>query len=130
MIGLIAAWLAIYACFEAVWLSSTFNAVYKPVFQSISGQNTYRAYGGLLAYASLLLAWYVFVIGPMIRDTKVSLVSSMTRAAILAFAIYGVYNGTNLVTFSKYPIHVAIIDCLWGIVAMTAVTAIVGLLQK
>ena len=122
---IVAAWLAMYACFEAVWLSSTFNSIYKPVF----GDITNRAYGGLLAYVSLLLAWYVFVIGPMIH-TKIPISSSMTRAAILAFAIYGVYNGTNLVTFSKYPVRLAIIDCLWGVTAMTVVTGLVGLVQK
>jgi uncharacterized membrane protein len=45
------------------------------------------------------------------------------RASALALAVYGVYNLTNAATLLRYSTKVALMDTLWGVLAMNAACA-------
>jgi uncharacterized membrane protein len=54
---------------------------------------------------------------------------SFLNAVVLGFAIHGIYNTTNLVTFNNYEIKTAAIDTVWGTVLYGIVYLIVSLLS-
>lgn len=114
-----------YIILESFYLKSTFNNLYNPVFTDIQCGNEpkySRVYGGIIAYFVLILGWINFVYIPMKKDLNLS--KTIINATILALAIYGVYNGTNLITFDKYYFNVAIRDIIWGIIVFNSVSII------
>jgi uncharacterized membrane protein len=60
---------------------------------------------GFITYLLMTIALYYFVI----KDNK-----SIYIAMLLGLLIYGVYNGTNIITINSYKLKVAILDTLWG----------------
>lgn len=114
-----------YIILESLYLKNTFNSLYNPVFTDIQCgiQPKYnRFYGGILAYIVLILSWFHFIYKPMLKD--LNLINVIINSTILALAIYGVYNGTNLVTFDKYYVNVAIKDIIWGVLVFNIVSII------
>ena len=52
-------------------------------------------------------------------------VSATWRGAFLGFVAYSLYDLTNIVTFSSWPLELGIIDIVWGTI-LTAVAAGIG----
>lgn len=114
-----------YIILESLYLKNTFKSLYNPVFTNIQcgNQPKYdKFYGGILAYIVLIISWIHFVYKPMLKD--LNLKNIILNSTILALAIYGVYNGTNLVTFDKYYINIAIKDIIWGILIFNIISII------
>lgn len=112
----------LYAVLETTYLSLTAKRMYSPMFSKIQGgvQPSYRRlYFALIAYACIAVAWFAFVYRVM--RTK-NIINVITNATVLALAIYGVYNATNLVTFDKWDTTVAICDTIWGIIVFNVVS--------
>lgn len=120
-----------YIILEETYLSLTFKSIYNPVFTDIQGNiepKYNRYYGAIIAYVCVILAWINFIYFPMLSELKLSKV--IINSTLLALAIYGVYNGTNLITFDKYYFNVAIRDILWGIFIFNIVSIICFLYLK
>lgn len=114
-----------YAIFEAAYLSATVKGMYDPMFARIQGVRPKynRMYGAVIAYACIALAWFKFVYRPMSSSSgRISTV--IENATLLALAVYGVYNATNLVTFDKWDLRVAVRDVAWGIFALNVISLI------
>ncbi|MBL8628437.1 MAG: DUF2177 family protein [Rhodospirillaceae bacterium] len=52
---------------------------------------------------------------------------ALLRGAVLGLVAYGTYDLTNLATFKSFPMHIALIDMVWGAV-LTGVAASAGVL--
>lgn len=52
---------------------------------------------------------------------------ALLRGAVLGLVAYGTYDLTNLATFKSFPLHIALIDMVWGAV-LTGVAATAGVL--
>ena len=107
-----------YLLLDLVWITSNYkmynNAVVKIQRTNIKS----RVVPAILAYVLLLLNIYYILI-PYTKQLR----SRITRIAIFALSglvIYGVYNATTYAIISNYPLHVAVIDSLWGMVSHTA----------
>ena len=112
---------AVYWPLEIAYLNLMLKRVYEPVITSIQGKPSYaRAVpGGLIAYAALWTGLIVFVL----RDAHSRPVTrTASAAATYAFAVYAVYNATNLVTFDNWTWMVSLIDIMWGIGVITSVS--------
>jgi len=102
----------VYAALEAAYLY-LFRTNYKQNFATVqSGKDVlYRFFPfGILCYTILAFALWYFVLQP-----ATSYHDGFMRATILALVVYGVYNLTNLATFYKFGIALAIQDIVWGI---------------
>ncbi len=82
-------------------------------------QNTFkiRFVPAVLSYIVLVVA-LVFVVLPyaQLRKTvdKSMLKTAFFSGFLIGFAIYGVFNTTNLALFNNYSYSLAVLDVLWG----------------
>lgn len=114
----------IFVILDALWFSAwSLKAIYEPTFAAIQGSPLeLRLAGGIIA-------WFLLAVGiKYIVVPDGNLYRTFSRGALLGLIIYGVYNGTNYATFSKYPVSTAIADTLWGTFAVGAVSAIAGMI--
>ena len=104
---------------DLVWLNA--NADYnKRMFADIQGHPIrMRIIPAVITYILMLIAIWLFVV----RETDTWLAAAK-RGALLGFLIYGVYDGTNYATLSKYTLRFAVTDALWGAVLFGTVSAV------
>ena len=101
---------AMLVSLDMLWFTWSVKALYRPAALAIQGSSLrLRLVGGVVAW--LLLAWGIqyFVLGRQ---------DAWVHGAVLGLVVYGVYNGTTYAMFGKYPLHVAVMDTLWGTFAM------------
>ena len=107
---------AAYLGLELCWFSWALSRVYRPAFAAMQGltpaTNPFRAAYAPPAYAALVGALWFFAVLP-----SATRAAAAGRATLLAAAVYGVYNATNLATLSRYPTRVAALDCAWGLLS-------------
>ena len=106
---------AVYLVIEGLWLWFALPRVYTPVFKRIQGGKdvSYTPWWGLIAYPILCLGmWYLVVLHSRSR-TELNVKSLMFSASV-----YGIYNLTMLACFEEYGVGTALIDTLWGVVAI------------
>ena len=91
---------------DSVYLRTAGITLFKPVVEAIQGteMRVRIPYAGIV-YALLLLAFYLFVIKKK---------ATILEAFVLGMCIYGVFDFTNMALFDKYPLHVALVDTVWG----------------
>lgn len=66
--------------------------------------------GAISAYIILTFALYFLVL----RDKQ-----PIWKAALLGFAIYGIYDATNMATITDWDYKFVIVDTIWGIVCFS-----------
>lgn len=116
----------VYCLLEFVYLKCTTN-MYKAHFakiQSIHANDVLMKlipYGVLTYIVLFTVIWY-FVVRDIFYTKHIKITDLMTRATLLAIAIYGVYNLTNAATLKNYSLSIIIQDTLWGIFALNVVT--------
>jgi uncharacterized membrane protein len=128
---IVAVYLLTYAAIEFAYLK-TAAPMYERNFFRVQGSRMRVQYSlpwSVAAYAILLPAVYFFVIRHLF-DEKHEYGQTAVRATVLALAIYGVYNATNAATLKEYSAKVAVIDTIWGIVAINVVAAACHLAAK
>ena len=81
---------------------------------------TINVLGVLLCYIFLIFGINYFIIKPK---------RSVQDAFLLGLIIYGVYETTNLATFSDWSLFMVIMDTLWGGVLFALTTYIVSLVR-
>lgn len=90
--------------------------VFKVMIRNIQNKElSVNLYGAIIAYIILTLVLYFLIL----RDKQ-----PVWKAALLGFAIYGVYDATNFATISGWDYKFAIIDTLWGITCFSLATII------
>lgn len=130
---LLIAYVLFYGALEMLYLK--FMApIYQRNFEVVQGsgrnpniqQRPYTHLGwAVVAYIALFISVYRFVVRPIfIASTKrmmPTLYANAANATLLAIAIYGVYNLTNLATLRGYSPSIAALDTAWGITAINVV---------
>lgn len=104
--------LCVYCVLEALYLY-LFRTNYKLNFANVqSGKEVfYRFFPfGVLCYVILLFSLWFFVLKPSKTHHD-----AFIRATILALVVYGTYNLTNLATFHKFNLALAVQDIVWGV---------------
>lgn len=105
-----------YLAMEALWFAYSLPALYTPLFAAVQGAPAeYRPAYGLLAYPVLVWALWSLAVRP-----GGGRLATSRRATLLALAVYGVYNLTNLATLSRYSARVAAVDTAWGVAVFNA----------
>lgn len=105
----------IILCLDFIYLYFVTD-VFKVMIKNIQNRElSVNLYGAIIAYIILTLVLYFLIL----RDKQ-----PVWKAALLGFAIYGVYDATNIATISGWDYKFAIIDTLWGITCFSLATII------
>lgn len=115
------------ACFtmlilDFTWLSIS-HKMYKEMVLRIQRYPSFEVNKIYTICAYIVMcAVIAFVMVPNIYNTK----SIFTNGTMIGFAIYGIFNLTNLAIFKDYSVRVAIIDTLWGTTLFSIIAAIIS----
>jgi uncharacterized membrane protein len=94
---------------DAVWLTARAD-YHKKLFKSVQGSDiTVRIIPALLIYILIPVAVVVFAVAP-----SKTLQAAVLSGLFLGFAMYGVYDLTNLATFKGWTLEMTLIDMAWG----------------
>ena len=109
MISTILSVIATMICMDAVWL--TINHTYhSKLIESIQHSSLQlRIIPAILVYILIACAVIFFAVLPS-KSKK----QSMLYGGYIGFAMYGLYDLTNLATFTNWTYEMAITDMLWG----------------
>jgi len=109
MISTILSVIATMICMDAVWL--TINHTYhSKLIESIQHSSLQlRIIPAILVYILIACAVIFFAVLPS-KSKK----QSMVYGGYIGFAMYGLYDLTNLATFTNWTYEMAITDMLWG----------------
>ncbi|MDD2875829.1 MAG: DUF2177 family protein [Acidiphilium sp.] len=119
--GLYFATLVAYILIDAVWLSSTANAVYRATLGDIllTGFKPLPAIG---MYLLEVLGLMVFVMPHARASGRVTV--ALGYGAAFGVFTYGLYDMTNLATLKHWTPGLTLIDSLWGGVVCGLASAI------
>lgn len=107
-----------YLLLDLVWITSNYKMYNDSVVKIQSTNINVRVVPAIAAYALLIANIYLILI-PYTKQMK-SRIARIATFALSGLVIYGVYNATTYSTIDNYPLHVAVIDSLWGAASHTA----------
>jgi uncharacterized membrane protein len=112
----------VFLVLDALWLGIIAKNFY---FTRLNGLLRDKPDLGVAAifYAGYLAGVVYFAVAPALQDG--GLVRAVIAGALLGLFAYGTYDLTNLATLKNYPVSVAIVDMIWGML-LTAATAGAG----
>lgn len=109
--------LLLFVLFDFIYVSliaSKYNVMIRSIQKTSS--NIYLP-SAILSYIVLLitLIWVVFPYAQLRKSIdKSRLKTAFYSGLLIGFAIYGVFNTTNVALFKDYSFALAILDTLWG----------------
>jgi len=123
---------ALYLAVDILYVRTSLPA-YNRVVTNIQGSDIVAKPGSLVVaiatYALMGLGWWV-LIAPVVERAvaaKQGARAYLPTAFLVALLIYGVFNGTNFVTFKGWDAAIALRDTAWGVGWITTLTALYGL---
>lgn len=106
--------LLVLAVLDALWLGWLARDFYREQIgtQMAEPVRWLPAVVFYLAYPAALVALALFPAGQPLGQ-------QVARAALVGLAAYGVYDLTNLSTLKHWPLRLALVDTIWGVLAST-----------
>jgi len=114
------------AALDAVWLSLTNAALYRPVLNSVLTDG-FRPVPAVLFYLVYLAGMLIFAVRPAIRDRRWTTATVM--GALFGFFAYATYDLTNQATLAVWATRITLLDLAWGSL-LTAAGATAGYLAS
>ncbi len=119
--------LSIYLVMDFIWIYSNSTMYNNSVMKIQNKPIAFRMIPAIIAYVLLVLN-IVYILIPLTKNY-----SNVKRALLFALSglvIYGVYNATTYAIIENYPLHVAIIDTLWGLFSHLILSLMISFLHK
>lgn len=119
--------LFLYLIMDFTWITTSFNMYNDSVIRIQKKPIAFRMVPAIAAYLLLILN-IVYILVPFTKN-----MSKVKRTLIFALSglvIYGVYNATTYAIIENYPLNVAIIDTLWGVISHIILSIMVNELYK
>ena len=117
-----AATLAVFGVLDAIWLSATYEHLYRPAIGHLMREG-FAAVPAALFYALYLLGLVVFAVLPGLTVGRAA--AAVARGALFGLIAYATYDLTNQATLRDWPWSVTLADLCWGALA-SAVAAGTG----
>lgn len=108
----------VFGALDAVWLSWAGSKLYRPALGDLLAP-TFRIAPALVFYVLYLLGMVWFAVRPGLTH---GLGAATLNGALLGAMCYMTYDLTSQAVLARWPVHVTIIDVIWGTFA-TAVAA-------
>lgn len=119
--------LLLYLVMDFIWIQSNFTMYNNSVMKIQNKPIAFRMMPAIIAYGLLVLN-IVYILIPLTK--KLSNIKRSLVFAISGLVIYGVYNATTYAIIENYPLHVAIIDTLWGLISHLILSLMISFLHK
>lgn len=119
--------LSLYLVMDFIWIQSNFTMYNNSVMKIQNKPIAFRMTPAIIAYGLLVLN-IVYILIPLTK--KLSNIKRSLVFAISGLVIYGVYNATTYAIIENYPLHVAIIDTLWGLISHLILSLMISFLHK
>lgn len=106
-----------FGVLDYLWLGVVMRTFYRTRLESFllpagSMQAGIHWIPALITYALLAVGMVMFVVPRASRF----LFSSFVWGAMFGLVVYGVYNGTNVALMRQWPVALALVDVVWGVV--------------
>ncbi len=108
----------VFGALDAVWLGWAGSKLYRPALGDLLAP-TFRLAPALVFYVVYLVGMMWFAVRPGLSQ---GLGAAALNGAILGAMCYMTYDLTSQAVLARWPVHVTIIDVIWGTFA-TAVAA-------
>lgn len=111
-----------FVVLDTLWFTFSLPRVYMPKFTEIQNETPNmlsKMHGGAFAWFLMALGVQLFVL-PLSEN----IYDSMKYGFLYGLIVFGVYNGTNYVTFNKYDASIFFPDMIWGLTVCTIVSAL------
>lgn len=110
-----------FGALDALWLRWAAPNLYRPMLGDMLAP-AFRAAPAMLFYLAYLAAMVWFAVRPGLAQ---GVPYAVLNGALLGGICYATYDLTNQATMKVWPVHVTIVDIVWGAFA-TAVAATVA----
>ncbi len=113
--------LPVFFVIDMMWLGKVGQKFYKAHIGSLM-KTDINWVAAISFYLLFIAALVFFVIEPAVRNR--SMQQALLHGAFFGFVTYATYDLTNLATLKGWPLHITIIDLLWGTVLAASVSII------
>lgn len=113
--------LIIFLIIDGIWLVFISKDLYKQALGPLmAGQVNFIA--AIIFYLIFIAGIVFFVIHPAVVSGNV--LEALLKGAFLGLLCYATYDLTNLAALKDWPLHITIIDLLWG-TFITSITSFI-----
>ncbi len=114
-----------FGALDYLWLGVVMRTFYRTRLESLllpagSMQAGIHWMPALITYTLLAMGMVMFVVPRASRF----LFSSFVWGAMFGLVVYGVYNGTNVALMRQWPLVLAVVDVVWGVILCGFVSVI------
>ena len=106
-----AATLVVFGSLDAVWLSATYERLYRPAIGHLM-RDDFAVVPAALFYALYILGVVVFAVLPGLAVGRAA--AAAARGALFGLIAYATYDLTNQATLRDWPWGVTLADLGWG----------------
>lgn len=111
----------VFFAIDLVWLGVIAKNLYANALSHLMAPSV-NWIAAVIFYASFVVGILVFVVEPALANPN--LTRLVMTAALFGFITYSTYDLTNLATLKEWPLHITIIDLIWGTSLSTLVSVI------
>lgn len=113
--------LGVFMVIDLIWLGFVVKDLYSKYLGYLMADKV-NWLAALIFYLVFIGGVCYFVLYPSLIDKNI--MNLITRAVLFGFITYATYDLTNLATLKDWPIHITIIDLIWGTTLSTSVSVI------
>lgn len=106
---------------DLIWLGFVAKDLYSKYLGYLMADKV-NWLAALIFYLVFIGGVCYFVLYPSLMDKNI--MNLIIRAVLFGFITYATYDLTNLATLKDWPIHITIIDLVWGTTLSTSVSVI------
>lgn len=111
----------VFFAIDLVWLGVIAKNLYANALSHLMAPSV-NWVAAMIFYASFVVGIVVFVVEPALANPN--LTRLVLTAALFGFITYSTYDLTNLATLKEWPLHITLIDLVWGTTLSTLVSVI------
>lgn len=113
-----------FGVLDYLWLEVVMRTFYRTRLEALlvsgSTQMHVQWLPAFCVYSLLAIGMVLFVVPRASRF----LFSSFVWGAVFGLVVYGVYNGTNVALIRQWPVVLAVVDAVWGVILCGLVSVI------
>jgi uncharacterized membrane protein len=114
--------LAGFLIIDFIWLGIMNERVYQPAINHLMADSV-NFIPALAFYVFYVVGVLVLAVMPGLSEGN--LMKTLLLSALLGFVAYGTYDFTNFATLKEWPLHIVVIDVVWG-ATVTSLTGLIG----
>jgi uncharacterized membrane protein len=107
---------------DVIWLTVISKNLYSNSIGHLMAENP-KLLPAAIFYLIFVVGVIIFAVLPGYQDS--SLIKTILLAALFGGLSYATYDLTNLATLKDWPVHITVIDIIWG-ASLSTLTSVAG----